>query len=378
MSEKQTVSQKEQYNLNKLQKRLRRNVGEAIADFNMIEEGDRIMVCLSGGKDSYTMLEILRNLQQSAPVNFSLIAVNLDQKQPGFPEHILPAYLDGLGVEYQIVEENTYGIVKEKIPEGKTTCSLCSRLRRGILYRTASELGATKIALGHHRDDILQTLFLNMFYGGKMKGMPPKLMSDDGKHVVIRPLAYCREKDIERFAQAKAFPIIPCNLCGSQPNLQRQVIGDMLRDWDKRYPGRIETMFSAMQNVVPSHLCDTELFDFKGIQHGDEVVNGGDLAFDREELPLQPAGWQAAEADDIVAAPERPERIGNQISSRAMRPRRMARSPRLALRSRSHLALKNRLSSPALPYTVFSYSNMEFTDEHYPLSVPRLRRDQPF
>lgn len=304
MSEKQTVSQKEQYNLNKLQKRLRRNVGEAIADFNMIEEGDRIMVCLSGGKDSYTMLEILRNLQQSAPVNFSLIAVNLDQKQPGFPEHILPAYLDGLGVDYQIVEENTYGIVKEKIPEGKTTCSLCSRLR-GILYRTASELGATKIALGHHRDDILQTLFLNMFYGGKMKGMPPKLMSDDGKHVVIRPLAYCREKDIERFAQAKAFPIIPCNLCGSQPNLQRQVIGDMLRDWDKRYPGRIETMFSAMQNVVPSHLCDTELFDFKGIQHGDEVVNGGDLAFDREELPLQPAGWQAAEADEIVAAPER-------------------------------------------------------------------------
>lgn len=292
------TSQKEIYNLNKLQKRLRRNVGGAIADYNMIEEGDRIMVCLSGGKDSYTMLEILRNLQQSAPINFSLIAVNLDQKQPGFPEHILPEYLESIGVEYKIVEENTYSIVKDKIPEGKTTCSLCSRLRRGILYRTATELGATKIALGHHRDDILQTLFLNMFYGGKMKGMPPKLMSDDGKHIVIRPLAYCREKDIERFATAREYPIIPCNLCGSQPNLQRQVIGDMLRDWDKRYPGRIETMFSAMQNVVPSHMCDTELFDFKGIQHGAEVVDGGDLAFDREELPMQPAGWQPDEDDN--------------------------------------------------------------------------------
>jgi len=291
------TSQKEIYSLNKLQKRLRRNVGEAIADYNMIEEGDRIMVCLSGGKDSYTMLEILRNLQQSAPINFSLVAVNLDQKQPGFPEHILPAYLESIGVEYKIVEENTYSIVKDKIPEGKTTCSLCSRLRRGILYRTATELGATKIALGHHRDDILQTLFLNMFYGGKMKGMPPKLMSDDGKHIVIRPLAYCREKDIERFATAREYPIIPCNLCGSQPNLQRQVIGDMLRDWDKRYPGRIETMFSAMQNVVPSHMCDTELFDFKGLQHGAEVVDGGDLAFDREELPMQPVGWQPEEDD---------------------------------------------------------------------------------
>ncbi len=281
------VDQKQQYNLNKLQKRLRRDVGQAIADFNMIEEGDRIMVCLSGGKDSYTLLSILQNLQKSAPVNFSLVAVNLDQKQPGFPEHILPAYLDELGVEYKIVEENTYGIVKEKIPEGKTTCSLCSRLRRGILYRTATELGATKIALGHHRDDILQTLFLNMFYGGKLKGMPPKLMSDDGKHVVIRPLAYCREKDIERYATAKAFPIIPCNLCGSQPNLQRQVIKDMLREWDKRYPGRIETMFRAVQNVVPSHLSDFNLFDFKNITHSSEVIDGGDLAFDREELPIQ-------------------------------------------------------------------------------------------
>ncbi|CNJ85979.1 C32 tRNA thiolase [Yersinia mollaretii] len=297
MQEKQVVNQKSHYDLNKLQKRLRRNVGQAIADFNMIEEGDRVMVCLSGGKDSYTMLDILQSLQKSAPINFTLIAVNLDQKQPGFPEDILPAYLDKQGVEYKIVEENTYGIVKEIIPEGKTTCSLCSRLRRGILYRTATELGATKIALGHHRDDILQTLFLNMFYGGKLKGMPPKLMSDDGKHIVIRPLAYCREKDIERFAVAREYPIIPCNLCGSQPNLQRQVIKDMLRDWDKQYPGRIETMFSAMQNVVPSHLNDHNLFDFKGIIHGSEVVDGGDLAFDREELPLQPVGWQP-ESDD--------------------------------------------------------------------------------
>lgn len=292
---------KEQYNINKLQKRLRSHTGKAIADFNMIEDGDRIMVCLSGGKDSYTLLSILQSLQQSAPIRFSLVAVNLDQKQPGFPEHILPEYLEKLGVEYKIAEENTYGIVKEKIPEGKTTCSLCSRLRRGILYRTATELGATKIALGHHRDDILQTLFLNMFYGGKLKGMPPKLMSDDGKHVVIRPLAYCREKDIERFAEAKGFPIIPCNLCGSQPNLQRQVIKDLLRDWDKRYPGRIETMFRATQNVVPSHLCDTELFDFKSIHHGSEVVDGGDLAFDRETLPVQPV-WE--DEDDDSEGPD--------------------------------------------------------------------------
>ncbi|HHZ9078432.1 TPA: tRNA 2-thiocytidine(32) synthetase TtcA [Proteus mirabilis] len=279
---------KEQYNFNKLQKRLRRNVGQAIADFNMIEDGDKIMVCLSGGKDSYTLLSILMNLQKSAPIQFSLIAVNLDQKQPGFPEHILPEYLEQLGVEYKIVEENTYGIVKEIIPEGKTTCSLCSRLRRDILYRTATEVGATKIALGHHRDDILETLFLNMFYGGKLKGMPPKLMSDDGKHIVIRPLAYAREKDIERFAQAKNFPIIPCNLCGSQPNLQRQVIKEMLRDWDKRYPGRIETMFRATQNIVPSHLCDTQLFDFANIKQGDEIINGGDLAFDKDDIPTSP------------------------------------------------------------------------------------------
>jgi len=285
------VNQKEQYNLNKLHKRLRRNVGQAIADFNMIEEGDRVMVCLSGGKDSYTMLEILRNLQHSAPVHFSLVAVNLDQKQPGFPADVLPAYLKAAGVEFKIVEENTYGIVKDKIPEGKTTCSLCSRLRRGILYRTATELGATKIALGHHRDDMLQTLFLNMFYGGKLKAMPPKLMSDDGKQIVIRPLAYCREKDIERFAIAREFPIIPCNLCGSQPNLQRQVIGNMLNDWDRQYPGRIETMFRAMQNVVPSHLADGNLFDFKGLSIGDAIIDGGDLAFDPAPITSRTAEW---------------------------------------------------------------------------------------
>ncbi|MGL4734230.1 MAG: tRNA 2-thiocytidine(32) synthetase TtcA [Enterovibrio sp.] len=272
------------YNFNKLQKKLRRQVGQAIADFNMIEEGDRIMVCLSGGKDSYTLLAMLQSLQKSAPVSFELIAVNLDQKQPGFPEHVLPEYLENLGVEYKIVEENTYAIVQDKVAPGKTTCSLCSRLRRGILYRTAKELGATKIALGHHRDDILETLFLNMFYGGKIKGMPPKLVSDNGEHVVIRPLCYSKEKDIERYAAQVNFPIIPCNLCGSQPKLQRQVIKQMLRDWDKRFPGRIETMFRAMQNVVPSHLADFELFDFKGINKNSGIISGGDMTFDTPEF----------------------------------------------------------------------------------------------
>ena len=299
----QTDKEKKQtYNLNKLQKRLRRNVGNAIADFNMIEEGDKVMVCLSGGKDSYTLLDILLNLKLNAPIHFDVVAVNLDQKQPGFPEHILPEYLESIGVEYKIVEENTYGIVKEKIPEGKTTCSLCSRLRRGILYRTATELGATKIALGHHRDDMLETLFLNMFYGGKLKSMPPKLISDDGKQIVIRPLAYCKEKDIEKYAEAKQFPIIPCNLCGSQPNLQRQVIKDMLQMWDRQYPGRIETMFSALQNVAPSHLCDPNLFDFKNIKHG-QVIEGieGDLAFDKEEMPAIPVGAVMDEDDQEFA-----------------------------------------------------------------------------
>jgi tRNA 2-thiocytidine biosynthesis protein TtcA len=275
---------KQVYNFNKLQKRLRRHVGEAIADFNMIEDGDKIMVCLSGGKDSYALLDILRNLQAHAPIRFDIVAVNLDQKQPGFPEHVLPAYLDELGVEYKIVEEDTYSIVKDKIPEGKTTCSLCSRLRRGILYRTATELGATKIALGHHRDDILETLLLNMFYGGTLKSMPPKLVSDDGKHVVIRPLAYCKEKDLVRYAEAKAFPIIPCNLCGSQENLQRQAIKTMLQDWDRRFPGRIESMFRSLQNLVPSHLLDHQLFDFKGVDRDSGVIDGGDLAFDKPEL----------------------------------------------------------------------------------------------
>ncbi|HHF3499534.1 C32 tRNA thiolase [Haemophilus influenzae] len=280
---------KQSYNFNKLQKRLRRNVGNAIADFGMIEDGDKVMVCLSGGKDSYTLLDILLNLQQSAPIKFDIVAVNLDQKQPGFPEHVLPEYLESIRVDYKIVQENTYGIVKEKIPEGKTTCSLCSRLRRGILYRTATELGATKIALGHHRDDMLATLFLNMFYGGKMKSMPPKLISDDGKQIVIRPLTYCKEKDIEKYAIAKEFPIIPCNLCGSQPNLQRQVVKEMLNTWDRQYPGRLETMFSAMQNITLSHMCDPKLFDFKGIKHG-QMINGieGDTAFDEEQItPMQ-------------------------------------------------------------------------------------------
>ncbi|EGR2797580.1 tRNA 2-thiocytidine(32) synthetase TtcA [Vibrio navarrensis] len=287
----------QQYNFNKLQKRIRRNTGQAIADFNMIEDGDRIMVCLSGGKDSFTMLDILLSLQKSAPVSFSLVAVNLDQKQPGFPAHVLPEYLESLGVEYKIVEEDTYSIVQDKIPEGKTTCSLCSRLRRGILYRTAKELGATKIALGHHRDDILETLFLNMFYGGKIKGMPPKLVSDNGEHVVIRPLAYCREKDIIKYADMVGYPIIPCNLCGSQPNLQRQNIKMMLNDWDKRFPGRIETMFRAMQNVVPSHLADFELFDFKSINKDSGVINGGDIGFDKEDVPNV-----VADEDDVVQA----------------------------------------------------------------------------
>ena len=290
---------KAQYNLNKLHKRLRRGVGQAIADFGMITEGDKVMVCLSGGKDSYTMLDILLNLQQSAPINFSIIAVNLDQKQPGFPADVLPTYLDTLGVDYKIVTEDTYSIVKEKIPEGKTTCSLCSRLRRGILYRTAKELGATKIALGHHRDDMLETMFLNMFYGGKMKSMPPKLISDNGEHIVIRPLAYCKEKDIEKYSIAKEFPIIPCNLCGSQDGLQRQVVKDMLQDWDKRFPGRIETMFQAMQNIVPSHMIDKNLFDFKNVTRDQADLFASDTAFDKEAVPTRPVGLEDDE-DEIA------------------------------------------------------------------------------
>ena len=246
----------------------------------MIEDGDKVMVCLSGGKDSYAMLTILMLLRESAPIHFDIIAVNLDQKQPGFPEHILPEYLDKLGIEYHIVEENTYSIVKEKVPEGKTTCSLCSRLRRAILYKTAKNLGATKIALGHHRDDMIETLMLNMFYGGKMKAMPAKLVSDNGEHVVIRPLAFCKESDLIQYAELKQYPIIPCNLCGSQPNMQRQNIKHMLNGWSEQFPGRIESMFTAMQNIVPSHMCDSNLFDFKSIDSNSGIINGGDTAFD--------------------------------------------------------------------------------------------------
>lgn len=269
----------------KLEKRLCRLVGQAVADYNMIEAGDKVMVCLSGGKDSYALLDILLKLRARAPVAFDIVAVNLDQKQPGFPAHVLPDYLKGLGVPFHIEEQDTYSIVKDKIPEGKTMCSLCSRLRRGILYRVASELGATKVALGHHRDDILQTLFLNMFFGGKLKGMPPKLGSDDGRHIVIRPLAYVAEKDLVRWAAHRQFPIIPCTLCGSQENLQRKQVGEMLREWDRKHPGRLDNMFSALCNVVPSHLADGTIHDFKGLKVSGVASDDGDKAFDEEEFP---------------------------------------------------------------------------------------------
>jgi tRNA 2-thiocytidine biosynthesis protein TtcA len=272
-----------------LEKRLCRLVGQAIGDYGMVAEGDKVMVCLSGGKDSYALLDVLLKLQRRAPVRFDLVAVNLDQKQPGFPEHVLPDYLKALGVPFHIEEQDTYSIVKDKIPEGKTMCSLCSRLRRGILYRVADELGATKIALGHHRDDMLQTLFLNMFFGGKLKGMPPKLVSDDGRHMVIRPLAYVNEKDLVRWSEVRAFPIIPCTLCGSQENLQRKQVGAMLKDWDKRFPGRLDNMLHALQNVVPSHLADGTLYDFKGLTASGVASPDGDTAFDPEEFPAPAA-----------------------------------------------------------------------------------------
>lgn len=259
---------KEQLESNKLQKRLRRNVGKAVADYRMIEEGDRIMVCLSGGKDSYAMLDILMNLQKNAPVQFELVAVNLDQKQPGFPEQVLPNYLDTLDIEYHILEKDTYSIVTSKIPEGKTYCSLCSRLRRGTLYGFAEQIGATKVALGHHRDDIVETLFLNMFYQGKLKAMPPKLLSDDKRNVLIRPLAYCKESDLVALAELKQFPIIPCNLCGSQAGLQRNAVKEMLAQWERQFPGRIDAIFGAIKNVAPSQLADTSLFDFAGLTNG--------------------------------------------------------------------------------------------------------------
>ncbi|MDR1367800.1 MAG: tRNA 2-thiocytidine(32) synthetase TtcA [Candidatus Accumulibacter sp.] len=269
-------------NLQRLKRRLESNVGKAIADYNMIEAGDTVLVCVSGGKDSHALLSILMSLKRRSPAAFRLIAMNLDQKQPGFPVDVLPRYLSGLGVEHRIVEQDTYSVVREKIPEGKTTCSLCSRLRRGVIYRTAKELGANKIALGHHRDDIVHTLFLNLLFGGKLKAMPPKLVTDDGAHIVIRPLAYCTEADIARFARGMEFPIIPCNLCGSQAKLQRQKIREMMADWDQRYPGRTESVFTALQNVVPSHLADGMLYDFKDLHTGGSGMgmDGDDMAFD--------------------------------------------------------------------------------------------------
>ena len=274
------------YNDNKLVKRIQRQVGQAIGDFNMIEEGDKVMVCLSGGKDSYAMLDMLMALKKRAPIRFDLVAVNLDQKQPGFPAHILPHYLKQLGVEYRIVEEDTYSIVTDKIEAGKTTCSLCSRLRRGILYRTANQLGATKIALGHHMDDMVETLFLNMFHGARLKSMPPKLVSDDKKNIVIRPLAYCREADLDAFSKLQEFPIIPCNLCGSQENLQRKKVKKMLADWDLQQPGRVANVFKSMSRISCSHMLDQDLFDFQGLTvQKAEDLNEFDIAFD--ESPLE-------------------------------------------------------------------------------------------
>ena len=285
--------EKQRFEANKLGKRLRRDVGKAIADFNMIGEGDRVMVCLSGGKDSYGLLDILLFLRQHAPVRFDIVAVNLDQKQPGFPAHVLPDYLRSLGVEFHIEEQDTYSVVKRVVPEGQTTCGLCSRLRRGILYRVAGELGATRIALGHHRDDILETLFLNMFFGAKIKAMPPKLVSDDGRNVVIRPLAYCREQDLAAWAEFRQFPIIPCDLCGSQEHLQRKQVKAMLREWEKRHPGRVENLFRSIQNIIPSHLMDRSLYPFTRIEADGQVHADGDRAFDPETyttpgvIPLQ-------------------------------------------------------------------------------------------
>ena len=290
------------YENNKLHKRLCRLVGQAIGDFNMIDNGDKVMVCLSGGKDSYALLDILLTLRERAPIHFDIVAVNLDQKQPNFPADVLPAYLRSINVPFHIETQDTYSIVKRVIPEGKTTCSLCSRLRRGILYRVAGELGATKIALGHHRDDIMETFFLNMFFGSKLKGMPPKLQSDDGKHMVIRPLAYVREADTERYAEIKNFPIIPCDLCGSQENLQRKQIKSMLREWEKKFPGRVENIFSALSTVIPSHLMDRSMFDFAGLKATGIASKNGDIAFDEEPcatgesaniIRLHPAGDDA-------------------------------------------------------------------------------------
>ena len=276
------MQRKEKLEFNKLQKRLRRLTGKAIVDYAMIEEGDKVMVCLSGGKDSYGMLDILMSLQKSAPIQFDLVAVNMDQKQPGFPAHVLPNYLDTLGIEYHVIEKDTYSVVKSIVPEGKTTCGLCSRLRRGTLYGFAEDIGATKIALGHHRDDIVETLFLNMFHGGRLKAMPPKLLSDDKRNILIRPLAYCAEEDLAEYARIKEFPIIPCNLCGSQENLQRQNIKQMLQGWEKQFPGRIENIFSSLQRVSKTQLADLDLFDFKGLQLDRSVPNTDEAATESE------------------------------------------------------------------------------------------------
>lgn len=288
----QEDTRKETLEFNKLQKCIRRNVGNAITDYNMIEDNDVVMACMSGGKDSFAMLDILLGLQKVAPIKFEVIAVNLDQKQPGFPEHILPAYLESLNIPYYIVDKDTYSVVKEKIPEGKTTCGLCSRLRRGTLYSFAEKIGATKIALGHHMDDIVETLFLNIFHGARMKAMPPKLRSDDGRNIVIRPLAYCREKDLIKYSEYKTFPIIPCNLCGSQENLQRQAIKAMLGEWDKKEPGRVESVFKSMQNVSPSQLADRNLFDFVNLPL--------DREGDREEYAFSEATVSSTNIDNSL------------------------------------------------------------------------------
>jgi len=300
------------YSLQKLQKRLRHHVGQAISDYKMIEEGDKVMVCLSGGKDSYAMLEVLMQLQKRAPIHFDLVAVNMDQKQPGFPDHILPEYLEALGVEYYIVTRDTYSVVKSKIPEGKTTCGLCSRLRRGTLYSFAEDIGATKIALGHHKDDIVETMFLNMFYGARLAGMPPKLLSDDKRNIVIRPLAYCRERDLEALALASGFPIIPCNLCGSQENLQRQNIKKMLSEWEEQSPGRIDSIFSSMQNIAPSQMADVAQFDFASLtldrqterppyeyQAGQSVKGNGSLFGEATDEPV--TGVNVIEAINLTS-----------------------------------------------------------------------------
>lgn len=308
----QPSARKQQIEFNKLHKRLRRNVGRAIQDFNMIEAGDRVMVCLSGGKDSYTLLDILLNLQRSAPVEFQLTAVNLDQKQPGFPERTLPDYLTARGVPFHIIEQDTYSVVKRVIPAGQTTCGLCSRLRRGVLYSFAKAHGMTKIALGHHRDDIIETLFLNMFHGGKLKAMPAKLLSEDGRHVVIRPLAYCKETDIAAYAAARDFPIIPCHLCGSQENLQRRAIKTLLQSWDKQFPGRLDTLFASLQNVAPSHLLDSRLFDFADLgARTDAAARPHDWLVGRREMPIGadtlariPVRWREKSQNEELELPD--------------------------------------------------------------------------